>query len=109
MTQCTSDASGSSNSKSAPPPIRPTVMHKLLSWYARPFEGPSITEIEIATWSSNGTSGELFELWPLSSRPSLPLAQGDCAKRESRCLPRGTLGNPFRSSESNLHKVNDPL
>src|SRR5229473_5211413 len=108
MKQCTSDAAGSSNSKSAPPPIRPTVIHNFLRWYVRPLERPSITEIVIVTLSSNGTSGNLVELWHLSSRPCIPLTHGDRAKRESRCLPAGSLGNSVPSSEANLKIVGDP-
>src|SRR5258708_18131323 len=109
MKQCASDAPGAPTSKSAPPPIRPTVIHNLLNWYARPFDRPSITEIVIVTLSSDGTSGNLVEPWPFRSRSYLPLTDGDRAKRESRCLPRGSLGNSVRSSESNLHMPDDPL
>src|SRR5258708_30601388 len=89
MTQCTSVAPGPSNSNSAPPPIRPTVMHNLLNWYARPFDRPSITEIVIVTLSSNGTSGILVEPWPFGSRSYFPLTDGDsCQTRVSLLTPR---------------------
>src|SRR5258706_2572797 len=75
--QCTSDAAGSSNSKSAPPPTRPTVIHNFFIRYVRPFERPSITEIVIVTLSSKGTSGYLAETFPLISRPHITLNHGD--------------------------------
>jgi len=107
--QCTSDAAGSSNSKSAPPPTRPTVIHNFFIRYVRPLERPSITEIVIVTLSSNGTSGNLAEPCPLISRPRIPLTHGDRANRGSRCLRSGSLGNSIPSSEPNLKIVDDPF
>src|SRR5260370_7593757 len=89
--QCTSDAAGSSNSKSAPPPTRPTVIHNFFSWYVRPLERPSITEIVIVTLASNGTSGNLIEPSPLGPAPFLPSTEGDGAKREPGCFPQTSL------------------
>ena len=109
MKQCTSNASGSLNSKSAPPPIRPTVIHNFFSRYVRPLERPSITEIVIVTLSSNGISGNLVEPSPLGSAPFLFSTEVDWAKRESDCLLQGSLENWVLPCEVNLKIGDDPI
>src|SRR5260370_33890522 len=106
MMQCTSDVSGSSNSKSAPPPILPMVMHNLLNWYVKFFEGPSITEIVIAMFSCGGISGN--SLAPGFRELLVPSKSGRAWGR----LARSTCGRPGTSRSwrsDDLRKLLDDL